>query len=193
MTETLKLLQFRATYNLPVNAGRLPVDRSRWMGKPLSRIVGRKDQCDSVDGTFCEKCSGRELQPACSRFRDDPVLPGHMWRDEPTLGRTASGALEPVHPCLRRSNAMVFRQTESTILPRHPGIDGPAAEHTLDTLLAQNTAFTQKRPLISLESRPLSICEPSWVTWRVLFRPSRNMSIFLITGKPCQSAHDYGC
>ena len=176
----------------------IQVDRSRWMGKPLSRINGRKSQRDSVDGTFCEKCSGRELQPACSRFRDDPVLPGHMRRDEPTLGRTASGALEPVHPCLRRSNAMVFRQAESTILPGHPGstqrnrrAGRPNTRWT--RYLIQNTAFTQKRPLISLESRPLSICEPSWVTWRVLFRPSRNMSIFLITGKPCQSAHDYGC
>ena len=34
-------------------------------GKAAIAHCWKEDQRDSVDGTFCEKCSGRELQPAC--------------------------------------------------------------------------------------------------------------------------------
>jgi ABC-type nitrate/sulfonate/bicarbonate transport system substrate-binding protein len=105
------------------------------------------------------------------------------------LSRYIRAYVEATQWCFDRRN----RRSCLDILARHNEIDGPAAEHTLDTLLDPEHGLYPKATINSLESRPLSICEPSWVTWRVLFRPSRNMSIFLITGKPCQSAHDYGC
>ncbi|MET0502112.1 MAG: ABC transporter substrate-binding protein [Candidatus Binatia bacterium] len=88
-------------------------------------------------------------------------------RHSDRLIRYIQGYIEATQWCFKLEN----RPACLDILARHNGIDGPAAEKTMASLLHPKHGLYPKAASMSPELSPLSKYEPRWVICSVRFRP----------------------